>query len=658
MVLGELLAYETNTPAATSGFEDGADYWHTLCHQLTQSGRVWDFRDVLITACDSFEPMEACHKLLGPGDPFERMLDEWTATETDDSTLLALLDTLAFAALRSTELFQEVGQFTKSCLEHADKIGNVLLRSSPEMLKSRPVLRWTVAKASISLHTHMDENGLENPSGWDAYPGTWMIERNRCSGLEGPYWYVPVFRENPGWKTPHLPPKSFKLLEMALDTAKGLDDFEIQALCLQELAMRSQDPSSMLNELAKLQKTTQLDMQGYLSTCLTKYLTCMDEDSASRLRMDLSDLGWWDDPSDLLFPDQAAARDIVHQALLPSNHEAPKTSIRAGLKYYQHVRENLRHAIDRYVPRSTDRRDPRDPQSRSGSDASLERERDKMKRELEETRHELEQLRVSTSQNAKDSYSEDELHSQDRRLGTKTPRVRERSRERHSPTSFPVHEPHPRQSPAVSNSRVHGRSRPRNEGRRRHIIRERVNSEGVVVQTEDWLSPVRGKEPQDVGIRYPAHQEQPHKQGGRVERPGSLDDLERPYRRRSSGYSSEHQKGDDERIDDQRFRDPYDISTQRVVPSKFAIDASPEQPDLGPTVEEVLDDDQEHPPEPGEIQLGPELGTDPGGEGSGVRGLDSASQAAGKGRASSPPVEGVRLSNLQTSEDADEDIWV
>lgn len=684
MVLAELLAYELNAPAAIPSLEDGADYWHTLCHQLTQSGRIWDFRDVLITVCDSFEPMEACHKLLGPGDPFERMFEEWTATETDDSTLLALLDILAFAALRSTEVLREVGQFTKSCLEHADKIGNVLLQSSPEMLKSRPVLLWTVAKASISLREQKFENGLAYPlvhgyNNNNGYPGKSMIFDNRCSGLPVQIWYtyVPVFRENPGWMAPHLPPESFKLLEMALDTAKELDDFEIQALCLQELAMRSLNPSSMLNELANLQKTTQLDMQGYLSTCLTKYLICTDEDSASRLRMDLSDLGRWDDPSGLLYPGMAAARDIVHQALLPSNCNAPTTSIEAGLRYYRHLDESFRHEIDRYVPRSADGRDPRDPQSRSGSDASLERERVKMKRELEETRHELEQLRMSTSQNAKDSYSEDELHShQDRRLVTKTPRVGERPRERYSSTDARVHGRHPRQGPEIIHTRIHrydhhssdedsgssnletpyDRSRSRNEGPLTRYIRSRLNPDDTMVRTKAWASPDGEKRQRDKGgMHYPAHQEQPHKQGRRVEQQGSPDDLERHDRRQGSGYSTEGHEGYDVSFDDETSRDRYDIGTQRAMRPWFAIDAPRQQPDLGPTVEEVPDDEQEHPPELGEIEPGPSLDPAPGGERHGVvRGLDSASQVAAraKRRASSPPVEDVRPSNPQTSENA------
>lgn len=172
-------------------------------------------------------------------------------------------------------------------------------------------------------------------------------------------YYIPVFQENPGWKPSQQPEKCSRLVEMVLEAAKEHDDFKLQALCLQELATRSQHPSRLLSELVDLQKIKQLDMQGYLRTCLTRYLICSDADSASKLRMDLLDVGLWDDSYDLLDPTSAAARDNIVRALMPNSSGGKTLSMKAALRYYQNIDMDYRRKIDAYIPVSFDGRDPR-----------------------------------------------------------------------------------------------------------------------------------------------------------------------------------------------------------------------------------------------------------------------------------------------------------
>lgn len=133
--------------------------------------------------------------------------------------------------------------------------------------------------------------------------------------------------------------------------------------------------------------------------------------------MDLCDVDQWHHPSELLSASRVAARDIIRQTLLPSSDEGRTLRIKSGLEYYQYLPTYISYKIDLYVPRSCDRRDPRDLDtlSHKGRDASLTREMDEIKRRLAEARQQLEELRKSTSHKDKDST--------DKRLETATPQV-------------------------------------------------------------------------------------------------------------------------------------------------------------------------------------------------------------------------------------------
>lgn len=451
---------------------------------------------------------------------------------------------------------ESVKSYAKTCLDYADRVGDILLQKFPESLTSRPVLLWTIMKSAISIRARKDEHGRDNPLSFSylqAYPG-YQRETTICIGI--PY-YVPIHKENPGWKPPQLPEKCSKLVEMALETAKEHDDFKLQVLCLQELSMRSQSPSSLLNELAELQKTRQLDMTGYLGTCLTKYLICSDEDSARRLRMELSDVDQWHHPSELLSVSKTAARDIIRQALLPSSDEGPTLSINAGLEYYQHLDQYRRDIIDRYVPRPSDGRDPRDFKtlSRPDPDASPERERGEMMQKLAETRQLNGELRSSTSRKDKDPM-DDAAPGQDRSFETSTPQVRKRPSERRGPTG--------------------GRGVP-------HIPSAAAG---------DWAR-------------------------------GPQEDFRENGERK--GHSSIRNTSDMLGISGHEIlRDRHGTYTQHAARPRLAISAPPEQPDLGPTVEEVSDQDQRQRPE---VESGSETEPDPSGE---WRSVDAASRPTWK----------------------------
>lgn len=529
------------------------------------------------------------------------MLDDWTTTEPDESTLLALLDIFASMALNSTRnTFFQVDPFTKTCLEYTDKIGNTLLREFPETFKSRPVLLWTITKSAISLRTQKDEHDLENPLQFKhlwLFPGMPGCRDKSC--FELPY-YLPIRQENPGWQSRLLPPQCNKLLEMALDTAKEHDDFEIQALCLRELAMRSPRPSRVLVELADLQKTKQLDMDGYLSTCLTRYLTYMDEHSARELRMDLSETGWWGDPSDLLDPRQAAARDIIQLALSPSTRQSRTPSLRAGLRYYDYVDERFRVAMDEYFP-GTEQASLSRRVIQVSETLGRERERREENRQLRERERERERERSRERERESRRKRERGMAQKLNKTRQELDKLRESS-------------PHDDTSSSASASDTHEprRKRPVLPIRERSRDQDYYSSDGDISSTHNI-----SRRPRD-------------RQNSRHSLPRV--DIER------GSTPSRNSTPDPPTLGDGKSRERRFSSNDAEVRPRVAIYA--------PSIQDGDDDDEQDISGPGDFQIGYDMGPEPGADG----GLESASKGAWK-RRHSPPAVDVRSPQSKTGKD-------
>lgn len=112
------------------------------CQSLISSGQVWDFRDVFIGICNELGPTRACKQVFGPAEvqPFQCLLEFLSATEPDESTLLALLDIFTHMALSSAGTTGKAESFASVCLDYADMVGGSLLQKFPGSLKCRPVL--------------------------------------------------------------------------------------------------------------------------------------------------------------------------------------------------------------------------------------------------------------------------------------------------------------------------------------------------------------------------------------------------------------------------------------------------------------------------------------------------------------------------------------
>jgi len=318
--------------------------WKKVYEQLLIQGRIWDFRDVLVTIITYFSLEEAMDAFFAPesNNAIDIMLKDWKTDEPDEPTQLALLDIMSFLAISACSS-SNVSPLAESYLEAADALGESVLQNFPDDVKSRPFLQWVIAKAAISAR-----RGKRSPLSFDYladYPGESVLPKR----IGIPY-YIPVRQENPGWVVPEIPPKSLEPLEMSLKAARELDDYQTQATCLKELIIRSKTPATLFDELSTLQKSAQQNMDGYLATCLSKYLICKDEESKRKLRAELADFGWWEEPSDVVSPIRAATRDVLMRALSPIDVEYIPNSIRAGVKYYKSLPAFFQHLIDQHVP--------------------------------------------------------------------------------------------------------------------------------------------------------------------------------------------------------------------------------------------------------------------------------------------------------------------
>lgn len=274
---------------------------------------------------------------LDHGSSMKDILADWHTDPKDESTNLALLDMLSLTALAAST-YTSVHYLANTCVQLAEPIGNSLLTNSPDLVQSRPFLRWVVAKAVVN-------SGPRNFKYFSDYPGLTIFPT-----IEGMPYYVPVSQENPGWLPLGPMPTSRESLQMALRSSRKMQDYKTEALCLRELALITQDPGELLHELGHLQRFKQHNMDGYLVTLLSRYLTCKDYSSKENLRKDVEEFGIWKDSSDLVNPTGVAARAVLQHALSQDPAENAGQSLGAALRYYQYLPKAFQEVVDCHYP--------------------------------------------------------------------------------------------------------------------------------------------------------------------------------------------------------------------------------------------------------------------------------------------------------------------
>ncbi|KAI7777907.1 hypothetical protein LA080_002959 [Diaporthe eres] len=314
--------------------------WPTLFKELLAQGRVWDFKDLYVAAVAAFSDSEDT-LLLGTDDIKRSLIDDWVLEEGDESTNLALLDMLL-----------EPSQLRSYFPSEAKSRAEAIIAHSPRVMKSRSFIRWILANAADALSAEKrGDNDL------------WLALKTHLQGFPGMVWntggcflpgvYVPRNSENPGWVASELPLSLNEPLQLALNLAKELKDYNAQVACYKLLIFQSQDPTELFQELTHLQKSIQGDKKGHLDTLLSSYLVCKDRMAKERL---LEELGQTDDWSDTtIFCDGLTywARDFIERALKRSL-QGPKSTARLRNPASFYMGKGLPWAAERFTWQNTD----------------------------------------------------------------------------------------------------------------------------------------------------------------------------------------------------------------------------------------------------------------------------------------------------------------
>lgn len=339
--------------------------WRATYSILVDEQRAWDFRDMflaLMTLSDLALLGSTNFLLFGietPTDFLERIKEDWLTGSPEVSVYLAFLDLLSSMAMTLISYKgEEVEQWAREALEFADELGEKVMELWPEQTGTRPYLMWLFAKAATAVF----QEGVTSYGSYEGAPcsasgpGQVVVPLSNTMIPALPF-YIPIKAENPGWSVPAMPPFAERALRVVYGIAKGLENYVLQAACICELAILSENPTALMDELAEVQRA-QGDLYGRLATCLAKYLVCQSEESKQTLRHELASFGYWEDVTDLSVFQAAlvATRDVQLRALSPTDMAAFESSFSAALPYYAYLPLGLQQDLDDYFY-SRDRRD-------------------------------------------------------------------------------------------------------------------------------------------------------------------------------------------------------------------------------------------------------------------------------------------------------------
>lgn len=288
--------------------------WPTLFKELLVQGRIWDCKDLYVAAVAAISAPDDT-LFFGTDDEKRSMIDDWVLEEGDESTNLALLD-----------MILEPAQLRSYFPNEAKCRAEAIIAHSPAVMRSRSFIRWILANATDALSGEKkgdDDSWLAIKTHLQGFPG--LVWNTRGCFLPGVY--VPRNTENPGWVAPKLSPGMAEPIQLALNLAKELNDYNAQVACYKLLIFQSQDPTQLFQELARLQKSVQGDNKGHLETLLSSYLVCKDRPSKERLLEDLGQTDDWGDITTLRDGLTFWARDFIERAVKRSL-QGPKSTAR------------------------------------------------------------------------------------------------------------------------------------------------------------------------------------------------------------------------------------------------------------------------------------------------------------------------------------------
>lgn len=256
--------------------------WHIFYLNILDKQAIWDLRDIIFAVTSVVGPHLPGILLTRSEDAHDmpdQLLNDWGGDTYEESTYLALLDIFVvmtgFPRSKMGDMREsQDANLARQYLQHARSFASAIRMHSPDLIRSRPYLRWILAEEEFARQSPEAEQQFfsVDKKYFSRFPGV-VVWRNSVP------IYVPEWMENPGWPETKQPAMPSDLLQTALKTSQELEDYQTEVLCLQELICRSPEPLGVFAQLEHLQKEVQRDLTGHQRTCLSKYLLATNDQS-------------------------------------------------------------------------------------------------------------------------------------------------------------------------------------------------------------------------------------------------------------------------------------------------------------------------------------------------------------------------------------------
>ncbi|KAK1778258.1 hypothetical protein QBC45DRAFT_393467 [Copromyces sp. CBS 386.78] len=255
--------------------------WGEMYSRLLGEHRIWDFRDLFVTAISSYGWQKTASLIFGPRrlcDILEEINQDWRQSKNNESMILGLLDLFTTLVLQNRAT--EKRQITELLCIYSRSLAETVQTISLQHMKTRPFIQWILAKTLAGMSAvpqRSDGITLED------FPG--LLLDLGDNGVHLPI-FVPVRHlEKPAWDMFQNPANvaQIRSIEVAIQAAKDIGDYTLQSLGLKILALHSEVPGNVLDSLASLHLNKLGDREGFLQTCLSKYLTLRSREDEENL---------------------------------------------------------------------------------------------------------------------------------------------------------------------------------------------------------------------------------------------------------------------------------------------------------------------------------------------------------------------------------------
>ncbi|KAK4245285.1 hypothetical protein C7999DRAFT_16487, partial [Corynascus novoguineensis] len=262
--------------------------WRQLYNDLLGESCVWDFKDLFLATVSLFGWQEAIVQFFDTTNlsrALDTIIKDWNGEPYDEAYVMGLLDLLSSLILHTHD--KEMKARNTLLIYHAKALADAIERNNPALMETRPFIQWLLART-----VHELEGPPERPDGvrMGHFNG---LQLNHGSGIQLPI-YVPIrHNRKRDWDMFFFrsSPSQIRVVEIAVRAAEEIGDYALQAEAMKLLILQTQDPRQLMSALARLQLETQGDMEGYLATCLSRYLVATDPVEEESLLSDLEKPG-------------------------------------------------------------------------------------------------------------------------------------------------------------------------------------------------------------------------------------------------------------------------------------------------------------------------------------------------------------------------------